>query len=61
MCFDSIFQWALAWTDEHGGAGTRLALPGSLEWRPVSVPCAVQNSPFGLPTENNDTGIKSYA
>ena len=47
----SPLQWELAWTDENEGAGERLALPAGLEWRPVAVPCSVQNSPFGLPPE----------
>ncbi len=44
-------QWELAWTDENGGLDDPLALPAGLEWQPVSVPCSVQNSPFGLPPE----------
>ena len=51
MRFDSISCWEIAWLDEHGSACDCLALPASLEWRAVSVPCSVQNSPFGAPPE----------
>jgi hypothetical protein len=48
---ENLLQWELAWTDENGGLDDPLALPASLEWRQVAVPCSVQNSLFGLPSE----------
>ena len=49
--FEFKSPWELAWMEESGGAGDCLAELAGLDWQPVSVPCSVQNSPFGLPPE----------
>ena len=46
-----VSNWELSWSDENVGTGDRIESINSLEWRPVTVPCSIQNSPFGLPIQ----------
>ncbi len=46
-----ISSWELSHSAKDPCPEGKLIMSEGLEWRPVRVPCTVQNSPFGMPPE----------